>query len=168
LDVTGKKVLEAGAFDVNGSARPLVEALQPRSYIGIDIRKGPCVDVVCNVSHLTERFGSDEFDIVITTEMLEHVENWRAAMTNLKDVLKPGGVLLLTTRRIGFHFHGYPNDYWRYEPADLNAIFADFAEVRIETLPHHGIAMQATKPLSNWEPEPLDDIELYRVQRGRD
>jgi len=124
-DVRGCRVLEVGAFDYNGSARRIVEQFEPQEYLGVDIELGPGVDEICAVENLAERYGSNSFDLVICTEMLEHVADWRAAVWNLKSVVRPGGALILTTRSRGFHFHGYPGDYWRFEIEDMRVIFSD-------------------------------------------
>lgn len=108
--IKGKTVLEVGSRDVNGSLRELVERYGPASYTGIDIEDGPGVDVVLDANDVLERFGPESFDAVISTELLEHARDWRAAVQNMKGVLKPGGTLLVTTRSKGFHVHGYPWD----------------------------------------------------------
>ena len=113
-DVEGRTVIEAGALDVNGSARPWVESLRPASYLGTDMRPGPRVDVVCRAEDLPVRFGPGTADVVLCTEMLEHAESWRAAMRGLIGVLAEGGILVLTTRGPGFPVHGHPGDYWRF------------------------------------------------------
>jgi 2-polyprenyl-3-methyl-5-hydroxy-6-metoxy-1,4-benzoquinol methylase len=69
---------------------------------------GPDVDEVCAAEKLVQRFGPDALDVVISTEMLGHVRDWRAVIDNTKSVLKPGGTLLFTTRSQGFAFHAYP------------------------------------------------------------
>src|SRR5215468_10643995 len=113
-EVAGKTVLEAGALDVNGSARPHVEAFGPASYTGTDMRAGPRVDVVCPAEELPTRFRPASADVLLSTEMLEHAASWRAAMNGMITVLAPGGVLVLTTRGPGFPVHGYPSDFWRF------------------------------------------------------
>jgi len=42
---------------------------------------------------LVEFFGINKFDVVISTEMLENVKDWRIVINNLKEVLKPGGII---------------------------------------------------------------------------
>lgn len=131
--IHGRDVLEVGALDVNGSIRPYVESFSPARYVGVDIARGPKVDEVVDASALVGRFGPASFDVVLTTEMLEHVRDWPTVIGNLKRVLRPGGVLLLTTRSIGYPYHGYPFDFWRYEPDDLRSIFADFDILVLES-----------------------------------
>ena len=123
--VRGKRVLEVGAFDVNGSARTIVEPLRPAEYVGVDIVEGPGVDVTCDARDLATKFSPGAFDVVISTEMLEHVADWRRVIHNLKAVTSDGGVLILTTRSEGFPVHDYPADYWRFSCTDIRVIFAD-------------------------------------------
>ena len=124
-DVTGKSVIEVGSYDVNGSTRQSIEALQPVSYIGVDVSSGPGVDFVCDAAHLLDNFKPASFDVVVSTEMVEHVRDWRTAFTNMKRLCAPGGVVLVTTRSPGFYYHAYPHDFWRYEQSDMRLIFAE-------------------------------------------
>jgi SAM-dependent methyltransferase len=145
-DVEGKKILEVGSLDVNGSARPFVELLKPAEYLGSDITSGRGVDVVCDVNDIVKRFGPNRFDVVLSTEMLEHIRDWRAAVHAIKTVCKPGGVIVITTRSMGFPYHGYPFDYWRYETEDLTRIFKDCNIENIEKDPDRGVFIKVRKP----------------------
>lgn len=162
-NITGKRVIEVGALDVNGSLRPHVEALGPASYLGVDIAAGPGVDEVCDAEQVVERFGAEQFDVVLSTEMLEHVRDWRTVVRNLKGLVRPGGLLVATTRSWGFPYHGFPYDFWRYELEDMRRIFADF---RIEDLrpdpSEPGVFLQAVKPVPFRESS-LNDIALFSM-----
>lgn len=149
-DVTGKHVIEAGAYDVNGSARGHVEALQPASYTGTDMRPGPGVDLVCLAEDLPAEFGPDAADILLATEMLEHAADWQGAVRGMTGVLAPGGVLVLTTRGPGFPLHGYPEDHWRFTVDAMGQIIkaAGLDVLRLEPdLPTDpGVFVKARKP----------------------
>src|SRR3989338_5187951 len=99
-EIRGKDILEVGSYDVNGTLRPLIESWQPQSYVGVDIIAGPGVDVVCPAEDIVSHFKDRKFDVVISTEMLEHVRNWQTSISNLKNICKLGGILLLTTRSL--------------------------------------------------------------------
>jgi predicted O-methyltransferase YrrM/SAM-dependent methyltransferase len=162
-EVAGKAVLEVGALDVNGSLRRHVEALGPEAYLGIDVEPGPGVDEVCPAERLLERYGRDRFDLVLATEVLEHVLDWRGAVDAMKGVLRPGGVALVTTRAPGFPFHAYPADYWRFDPALIEQVFADFELEALEpdpTMP--GVFLKARKR-ANGAAVDLTGIEPVRV-----
>lgn len=111
----GKSVIEVGSYDVNGTVRPIVAAHEPASYLGVDISEGPGVDLVAHVESLPDLYP-DGLDTVVTTEMLEHVEDWRATFIALTDLVRDGGHLVLSTRSPGFPYHPFPIDCWRYPP----------------------------------------------------
>lgn len=163
-DVKGKKVIEIGSVDVNGSLRSYVEALEPERYIGVDLEEGKGVDEVCNVYDLVEHFGPESFDLVITTEMIEHVQDWRKAFSQIKRIMKPGGIVLLTTRSYGFPYHEYPFDYWRFEVDDMKAIFSDMEIVKLETDAFEpGVFVKARKPLNSYKENDLSEYALYSM-----
>lgn len=76
-EIEGKNIIEVGSYDINGSLRPIVESWKTAKYVGVDIEKGPGVDIVCNAEELLDKFEKNRFDIVLSTELLEHVKDWR-------------------------------------------------------------------------------------------
>lgn len=171
-DVRGKRVLEVGSYDVNGSLRPGVMAHQPAEYIGVDIEKGPGVDIVCRATELVTRFGPDSFDIVISTCVLEHVDNWKLAVINMKRVCKPGGILILIVPS-EWPWHNHPNDYWRYAVEDVKRIFSDFLVMVIEEKPSFHGPKQIGKLVyaKLKKPDPfvetnIGDYKLYSLPAG--
>ena len=159
----GKDVIEIGAMDVNGSLRQAITALEPASYLGTDIAAGAGVDEVCSVADLEARYGSARFDVVICTEVLEHVRDWRTAVHNMKAILRTGGVLLVTTRSRGFPYHGYPFDFWRYEVSDFAIMFDDLAIEALEPDPAApGVFMKARKTIDVVQKD-LSHYELYSI-----
>lgn len=162
-DLAGKNVLEVGSLDVNGSIRPFAESLGPASYLGIDIQAGPGVDRVVDAQNLVEEFGSNAFDVILTTDAAEHIKDWKLAFAAMKSVLRPGGLILLTTVAKGFYYHGYPFDFWRYEIDDLKSIFDDFEiEVLQENKERHAVFIRARKPI-DWKERDLSNDELYSI-----
>ncbi len=162
-EIKGKRVIEVGSYDVNGSFRPIIESWEPREYIGVDIEKGPGVDIICNAENLVEKFGKESFDVVISTELLEHVRDWRKVISNIKNICKPNGIILITTRSHGFVYHAYPYDFWRYELEDMKHIFSDCEILALEKdYQAPGVFIKVRKPNKFIENE-LSNYKLYSI-----
>ena len=93
-------VLEIGGRNINGTVRPLFDAIGP--YASIDLYDGPGVDLVGDVCELdpvkTARklFGKVAVSCVICCEVLEHAVKPLTLCRWAHRILKPGGVLILT------------------------------------------------------------------------
>jgi SAM-dependent methyltransferase len=165
--VAGKRVVEAGAFDYNGSVRGVITAMIPASYTGTDAQPGPGVDLVCPAEKLPDVLGEDSADVVVSTEMLEHAEDWRGAMAGMTRILAPGGLLVLTTRSEGFPYHPHPGDFHRFSLDAMDGI-AEACGLDVIRLEHDpdwnapGVFLLAVKP-EGWDgtgmTEGLDVIE---------
>lgn len=160
-EIQGARILEVGSRDVNGSLRPIYEIWRPQEYIGVDIQAGAGVDLICNAKQLVQTFGENSFDIVFSTEMLEHIFNWRKAISNIKRVCKPEGIIFITTVIIGFPFHEYPYDFWRFEIEDMKKIFSD-CDILSLYIKERNIIMKAKKPKEFIEND-LSEIALYNI-----
>lgn len=133
-DLAYKNVLEVGSRNVNGSVRRFFGGL----YLGVDMVPGEGVDMVARADKLP--FDLNRFEVVVSTEMLEHDPYFWLSLPEMARVLMPGGYLLLTTRGIGFHYHEYPGDYWRFTEDAIRHLlsFASLTELEIVPDPYDG------------------------------
>lgn len=123
---TGKKVLEVGSLNINGSVRQLFE--DDCEYLGIDLGPGPGVDRVIHVT--SSEMQTEQFDVVASTEALEHDRDWHASLVRMAFMVKPGGLLLITCATDGRPEHGTAATDKESSPSTLdwyhNISFADF------------------------------------------
>lgn len=104
-------VVEFGSLNLNGTVRTFFEDC---NYTGVDICEGKDVDVV---SHCDNYHPEEVPDVVISCEMLEHDEFWSDSVRHMAEILKPGGLLILTCATTGRKEHGTEN----FSPADSPA-----------------------------------------------
>jgi SAM-dependent methyltransferase len=168
-EVAGKKVLEVGSLNVNGSVREYLTGLRPAEYVGVDMRPGPGVDFVCKAEDVSRFWTRGYFDVVISTEMLEHVLHWREAVTAMKHMVAPGGILMLTTRSVGFPLHEYPGDYWRFIIEDMRHIFSDMYVQAIEpdTLVSGVFVRASNIDDTHLRPKDLSGYSVYMMPGGQ-
>lgn len=98
-----KKVLEVGSQDINGSVR---KHFNNCDYVGIDLGEAPSVDVVCSI---IDYVHPEEYDVVISCEMLEHCKEWSEALEQMYENIKPGGLFILTCAGPTRQEHGTHN-----------------------------------------------------------
>ena len=91
LPSTHPTVLEIGSHDVNGSVRPLFPTSS--HYHGIDLADGPGVDEVADAATWQP---DRSYDVVVSTEVLEHAPAWDAVLDTAWAALAPGGRLVVT------------------------------------------------------------------------
>lgn len=111
-------VLEIGSLDVNGGIRDIVP-----NVVGVDMRKGRGVDLVCPVEDLGKHFRKRSFDACVSTETLEHVKDWKAFVRTTWDMVKENGWLVITMASKHKGKHSYPDDYWRLESEQIAKIY---------------------------------------------
>jgi len=162
---SGKKILEVGSRDINGSVRSFISEFSPGSYVGVDIVPGKGVDSICSADKLISTFGENFFDIVIATELLEHTYFWKAVVSNIKNVCRPKGYILLTTRSQGFPYHPCPGDYWRFALVNFQNIFSDFNIIDLRKDPQaKGVFLFAQKPLRYTEVK-LPGYTVFKITK---
>jgi SAM-dependent methyltransferase len=90
------------------------------TYRGIDWKPSPYADDVGAAEQLP--YGDNEFDLVLCTQVLEHVGDPEAVVREINRVLSPGGVALVSTHGVAL-YHPDPRDLWRWTHEGLIELF---------------------------------------------
>lgn len=138
-------VLDIGSCDVNGTYRPMIEE-HGWHYTGLDIAAGPNVDIVSpDPYHFP--VADNTYDIVISGSTMEHVQAVWKWIPELVRVLKPGGLLAITTHW-SEREHRYPVDCWRIMPDGMRYLFDQTGQLQdyfIAIMSHTDISGAAWK-----------------------
>jgi len=127
----GSRVLEIGAYNVNGSAR---EASPPGvTWVGLDLRPGPGVDIVADACGYD---GGGQYDVVVCAETMEHCADHAGIIESAWRALRPGGLLIVTAAnplRQPHNDDGGPlgiGDTWNpVGGSELEALLCDWRDV---------------------------------------
>jgi SAM-dependent methyltransferase len=98
-------------------------------YMGADLAGNPEADLVLNPDGSLP-VDDSSFDIVLSTQVLEHVPDPLAYLCECRRALRPGGALVLTTHGI-MYYHLDPTDYWRWTGDGL-ALLLTQAGLRVD------------------------------------
>lgn len=101
------------------------------AYIGVEIEPGPKVDVVAPAWKLP--FPDHSFDVLFSTQVLEHVSRLSETITEMQRVVKPGGKVFISAP-LTFIEHGTPYDFWRFTRYGFQHLFQNFTIVKIKGL----------------------------------
>jgi len=114
------RIADLGSQNVNGSYKPLFHCPQWQ-YVGIDMVPGNNVDVVLTNIYDWFELASQSFDVVISGQVLEHVEYFWITILEIRRIMKPGGFCCLIAPSGGPE-HRYPVDCWRIYPDGFRAL----------------------------------------------
>ena len=99
-------------LDYGAGASPYQAYFPNADYRRADILETPGLRyLIAPDSRIAEKDGT--FDLILSTQVLEHVENVNEYLTESFRLLKPGGTLILTTHGI-WEEHGVPYDFQRW------------------------------------------------------
>lgn len=94
------------------------------SQLGVDVNF-----LAADFTKPDHRFPDKRYDLVVCCEVLEHVAEWEKVVTNMRRVLKPGGVLILTVPNGPRQFNvldTYSGHLRRYKWEQLAAVLQGF------------------------------------------
>jgi SAM-dependent methyltransferase len=106
----------------NKPYEPLI-APYVEKYVGIDLPENPIADI--HISPVGEiALSQNCLDVVLSTQVLEHVVNPSLYLSEAQRVLKKDGLLILSTHGY-WMFHPDPTDFWRWTSTGLQKIVSE-------------------------------------------
>lgn len=147
-EVEAPAVLELGSRNVSGITRQDVFAHRSK-YVGFDIHPGEGVDVVGDCHRLSSYLAGEEFDLVYTVSVFEHLMfPWKVVL-ELNKVMKTGGYIFVSTHP-AWPAHELPWDFYRYMAGGFQAMFNKFTGFELvevsEGLPCRAYALVEDAP----------------------
>ncbi len=103
LNIKNANILDAGCGEGH-LLKKMEEIIENNFYYGIDVTpvaikqcKHRCPFADIKVGNLVDtQYPNDKFDVIICTEVIEHMIKYQQALTEMKRILKPGGILIIT------------------------------------------------------------------------
>lgn len=122
-------IYEFGSYQVAEAEDENLRTLFPGlSYIGTDMRQGPGVDIVLDLHQIG--LPDHVAECVLCLDTLEHVEYPRRAMQEIFRILRPDGIVIISSV-FNFPIHAYPNDYWRFTPEGFRSLLQQFGRSNV-------------------------------------
>lgn len=124
-DLVSSTQLESGAsvLDYGCADSPYrVDLPDKITYLGADLAGNPHADIELR-SDGSVPLDAGSVDLVLSTQVLEHVDDPNLYLAESFRVLRPGGSLVLTTHGI-MYYHRDPEDHWRWTRTGLGKIVA--------------------------------------------
>ena len=145
----GEKVLDAGAGDCKYKA--LFAGLDYTATDFLQVDKPYDLAALDFVGDLHQvALATESYDVIICSQVLEHVREPLQVLGELQRVLKPGGRLWLSTP-LFFEEHEIPHDYYRYTRYGLQHLLetSGFVVTQIEWLEgYYGTIAYQTKTMA--------------------
>jgi SAM-dependent methyltransferase len=147
-----KHLIHGRLLDAGAGNQPYKEWYEPLVTDAISVDAAPIegLDALALVDRLP--FGEKTFDVVLATEVLEHVDDAEVACSELLRVLKPGGHVIVTVPYL-YPTHEAPYDYRRFTHFGLQKLLErrGFDDVQVfakgggGTLVAHYVVLASTR-----------------------
>lgn len=150
LELSGEaRLLDYGCADM-----PYRSFLPPDiDYVGADLSGNAAAAIALNPDG-TVPAPDASFDAILSTQVLEHVQDPRVYLAECLRLLRPGGRLLLSTHGV-FPYHPDPSDLWRWTCEGLRS---EVEGVGFEIVRFEGVIGLAATGL-----QLLQDAISYRI-----
>ena len=99
----------------------------------VDLDPNSGATFVADLCCCIEVIGRNRYDYVVCTEVLEHTRQPFDAVASIYAMLKPGGLVFVTTP-FNFRIHGPLPDCWRFTEHGLRELFKVFEDLQIDAL----------------------------------
>lgn len=126
VELTDAAALPADAtvVDLGCADAPYRDLFAPSMrHVGVDLPGNPIADLHF-LDGGTVPMADAEADLVLSTQVLEHVEDPAAYLAECRRLLRPGATLVLSTHGL-MYLHRDPTDYWRWTCDGLERIVVD-------------------------------------------
>lgn len=123
LPLAKDKIIQLADFGCG--TKPYLSLFDPKKikYSGIDLAWNPHAEVIIGTDSKVQA-SDNTFDVILSTQVLEHVDSPTGYMAEAHRLLKANGILVLTTHGT-WMYHPDPTDYWRWTSAGLQKVVTD-------------------------------------------
>jgi SAM-dependent methyltransferase len=130
--IKNKNILNLVDFGCGEMPYKTIVTPHVNSYTGVDIPSNRNADLYLNEQGILPLENSFA-DVIISTQVLEHVPEPKEYLNEAHRVLKSKGLLIISTHGY-WMYHPNPNDYWRWTSAGLKKIIteSDFEIIRFK------------------------------------
>jgi len=110
---------------------PYEKYFNAKRFIKADVQqnKGNNVDIIIENNKLS--LEDDSVDLVLLSDVLEHVLDYQTAIAEIYRVLRPNGILFVSVPFI-YREHEAPYDFFRYTTYSIPRILKQFGKVEFE------------------------------------
>lgn len=120
--IYAQKYISGRTLDLGAGSAKYREIIKEKAedYLAFDMVPGKNIDVTGDALNLP--FPADTFDTIVSTQVLEHIEKPWVMIKEIRRVLKPRGVCILTAPFLE-PYHPDPGDFFRYSVEGMRSLF---------------------------------------------
>jgi SAM-dependent methyltransferase len=118
----GMRILELGSREVTG-ASDARQRFAKAEYVGFDYYAGPNVDVVGDAHRLLSYFPNQQFDLIFSTAVFEHLAMPWLVAPQIARLLKVGGCVRIATH-FSYSSHERPWHFFQFSDMALRVLFS--------------------------------------------